>query len=558
MRTFITAVVLLSVATASVARNSEFVLAEEGKPHAVIVVADEANQNTLDAATALQKVVSQMTGGQLPVRKAGEFHGEAAPVFVGISPLARKAGVEVAQDREGEDRYVIRVNSKRMVLAGNDAGQYRGSTYAVYDLLQRLGCGWFGPDPVYHVIPHHPTLSVEPFRCDERPAFRHREIWMVKDRMLRDAWRLGGYRLRHGHALDRWVPPKLYAEKHPEYFGPDQRQPCLSNPEVLAIVVKDMRNELDRNPGVQSFSLCANDNKVFCECARCKAIGNISARLLNFVNGVARELAKSHPHRYLLTFYAYWLAHEPPKPIMKAEPGVCVMQVNEGDHMRPWDQPEPAKYQSLERNDNNFREVTEFDGWQKTGAIMAIYEWWIPGCNRKEWKDIPWYSGETALRNLRYWKQHDVQFISYQSGNENGNGFPIRWPLYYVGARGLWNPKLTARQIMTEACEKLYGPAAKPMLRFYEIIEKSVADAPPTLRGFAWKLPGAESIILPFVEAAATAALEEAESTPTNADVKKRVAQERLMWENARTALAKVRSEKKAKAAQQSNYEYKQ
>jgi hypothetical protein len=316
---------------------------------------------------------------------------------------------------------------------------------------------------------------------------------------------------------------------------------------VLAIVVKDMRNELDRNPGVQSFSLSANDNKVFCECDRCKAIGNISARLLNFVNSVARELAKSHPHRYLLTFYGYWLAHEPPKPMLKAERGVCVMQVNEGDHMRPWDQPVPAKYQSLERNDNNFREVTEFDGWRQTGAIMAIYEWWIPGANRKEWRSIPWYSGETALRNLRYWKQHDVQFISYQSGSENGNGFPIRWPLYYVGARGLWNPKLTAKQIMTEACEKLYGPAAQPMRRFYEIIEKSMADAPPTLRGFAWKLPGAEDMILPPVEAAATATLDEAAACPASAEVQARIGQERSMWEKAQATLAKMRAERKSK-----------
>jgi hypothetical protein len=99
MRVFLTALFLLSAATASVARDSEFVLVKEGKARAVIVVADDANQNTLEAAAALQKVVNQMTGAQLPVRKAGEFHDEAAPVFVGMSPLARKAGVKVAQGR---------------------------------------------------------------------------------------------------------------------------------------------------------------------------------------------------------------------------------------------------------------------------------------------------------------------------------------------------------------------------------------------------------------------------------------------------------------------------
>ncbi len=550
--------VLWGIATVAVVSGSEFVLVADGNAHAVVVVADDANQNTLDAANALQKFVTQLSGAQLPIRKAGEFHDETAPIFVGMSPRVRRMGINVAQNTEGEDRYVIRASGQRLVLAGNDAGNFRGSAYAVYDLLQRLGCGWFGPDPVYHVIPRQTTLAVKPFRCDERPAFRMRDIWMVRERTLCDAWRLGGYHVSHGHAFERWVPPKVYGDAHPEYFGPGKEQPCLSNPDVLAIVVKGIRRELDEKPGKQTFSLCANDSKVFCECDRCKAIGNVSARMLNFVNGVARELAKSHPHRYLLTTYAYWLANEAPDPLLEAEPGVCVMQVNEGDHMRPWDEPEPEKYRSLQGNDNNYRELVAFAGWRKTGAIMAIYEWWIPGCSKKEWKDIPWYSGETALRNLRYWKKHEVQFISYESGYEHGNGFPIRWPLYYVGARGLWNPKLTAKQIMTEACDKLYGPAAKPMLRFYQIIEKSLTDAPPNIRGFGWNLPSAEKILLPTVEANATAALDEAAACPASPEVQARIAQERAMWEKARAALAMVRSEKKAKHAQQPNSEYKQ
>ena len=366
------------------------------------------------------------------------------------------------------------------------------------------------------------TLAVEPFQSDERPAFRYRHIWMVKDPVLQDAWRLGGWHVTSGHALERLVPAKVYAAAHPDYYGPGHHQPCLTHPEVLAIVVKHCREELDRKPGVLSFSLSANDNKVYCECARCQAVGNISARMLNFANNVARELAKTHPHRYLLTFLAYWLAHDTPAPMLKAEPGVCVMQVNEGNRLRSWERLEPKKFQTLERNDNNYREVTAFAGWRQTGAIMAIYEWWIPGCKQPEWQRVPWYSGETALQNLRYWKRNDVKYITYESGYERGDGFPIRWPLYYVGARGLWNPELTSKQIMSEACAKLYGPAAQPMLRFYETIEQATTEVPPTLRGFAWHLPSPASIYLPPIEARATAALDEASSIKVGADIQAR------------------------------------
>jgi hypothetical protein len=548
------AILLLSPGIAAAAPVSNFTLIRDGKAHAVIVVADDANRNTKDAAAALQKVVTQMTGVQLAIKPASEFRDQAAPVFVGMSPPVRATGTEVPQDGDGEEQYVIRVDAKCIVLAGNDGGKFRGSVFAVYDLLQRLGCGWYGPDPIYHVIPRRAALSVEPVQSEERPAFRYRHIWMVKDPMLQDAWRLGGWHVTSGHAFERLVPAKEYAEAHPDYFGPGHKQPCLTHPEVLAIVVKYCREELDRKRGVLSFSLSSNDNKVFCECARCQAVGNISARMLNFANSVARELAKTHPNRYLLTFLAYWLAHDPPSPMLKAEPGVCVMQVNEGNHLRAWDQPEPKKYQTLESNDNNYREVTAFEGWRQTGAIMAIYEWWIPGCKKPEWQRVPWYSGETALRNLQYWKRNDVKSITYESGYEKGNGFPIRWPLYYVGARGLWNPELTSKQIMSEACAKLYGPAAQPMRRFYETIEKSTAEVPPTIRGYAWRLPEPQKIYLPPIEALATAALDEAASFKADADIQARIAQERAMWDNARTVLTTARADKKAKEKANDSY----
>jgi hypothetical protein len=252
-------------------------------------------------------------------------------------------------------------------------------------------------------------------------------------------------------------------------------------------------------------------------------------------------LAKTHPNRYLITFYAYWTCHDPPAPPLKAEPGICVMQVNEGNHMKPWDHPEPKSIRSLERNDNNYRETVAFEGWSKTGAIVGIREWWIPGCKGKIWRDVPWYPGETLLRNFRYWQRGGVRYVNCETGFEKGTGFPLRWPLCYVGAGGFWHPELTSRQIMADACDKLYGPAAKPMQRFYEMIERAMIETPDTLRGFAWRLPGPESIYLPAVEAQATAALDEAARIEASPAIRARIDQERAMWDNARQAIARER-----------------
>ena len=269
------------------------------------------------------------------------------------------------------------------------------------------------------------------------------------------------------------------------------------------------------------------------------ASSRASALNLYFANAIARELAKSHPGRYLLTFYAFWGTHDGPFPPMKAEPGVCVTQLNEGNHTQPWDRPErPDISQIIDRN--NRRERIAFDDWKKTGAIMSVREWWIPACDHPQWQRAPWYSGETALRNLRYWFSHGVRHVSYQTGMEKGTGFPLRWPLYYTGARGLWDPEVTSRKIMQEACAKLYGPASAAMCNYYATIEQAMADS--DLLAKSWRLPSPELIYTPEIEKKATGYLDSARAIPVDGAAGERIRQERALWDDACALLAKLRA----------------
>jgi len=289
--------------------DEQVVVADPGDPQAVIVVADDPVATAVQAANILQGVVEEMTGELLPIHSESEFQSQKAAILVGTSRLAEKMGVHVEQDYALGDRYVIRTSEGRIALVGND-DRLRGSVYAVYDLLERFGCGWYGPDPVWQIIPKRKTLSVPPTNVDMRPEFLMRDIWMVRrHRVLLDAWRLGGQSISHGHAFNGLVPPQKYKAEHPDWFG--EKQPCLTHPQVIKIVAEQFLARLDAQPGIHSFSLCANDAGGFCTCERCRAVGNISAQQLNFANAVARELAETHPHRYLLSIYAYWFSHDP-------------------------------------------------------------------------------------------------------------------------------------------------------------------------------------------------------------------------------------------------------
>lgn len=502
--------------------------------YAEIVVADEPSGPAVAAAGILQQTLYRITGQQLQIRSESEYLNDPdryrVAILVGNSKMAKdEMDVDVEQSEQAGDHYVIKADyeKQRIVLAGNDDGRLRGTVYAVYDLLQRsFGCGWYTPDPLWQVIPRYPQASVIPFEVDEKPAFVHRVIWLVEDPVIRDAWRMGGRPFGHGHALGFYVPREKYEKEHPDYFG--QIQPCLTHLDVIKITADVCRQRIDKyQKGVIAFSLSPIDGGGFCDCDRCRSVGNISARILYFANQVAKELSKTHPDRYLLTFYAYWFTHSPPDPMLQAEPGVCVMQVNEGDHLHPWDQPEwpgiPARV-----GRNNTREIQDFAGWQKTGAQLAIYEWWIPGVASADWKKIPWYSGQTGLRNQRYWRDAGVKYLSYETKNVP---FHIRWPLFYVGARGMWHPDLTFEQIMSDACKKLYGLSAEEMLGFYQVLEKAAYNN--TMRGKNWGLPTPVGFYTRQVVAQATAHLEKAAALTEDATILARIAQERAMWDEA-------------------------
>ena len=422
-------------------------------------------------------------------------------------------------------------------MIGNDGGRLSGSAYAVYDLLQRLGCGWYGPDPVWHVIPQSPDVAVPMLNVSERPDFAVRHIWMVdRHQALRFAWRLGALWIPMHHNFDRLVPPAEYKEAHPEWFGPGQ--PCLTEPAVRRIIVEKFQAELDAGEGVMNFSISANDNDEFCECDRCRRAGNISARVMQFANHIGRELARTHPGRFRLCFLAYWVTHTPPDPMVKADPGIVVLIVNEGNHVQPLDKPVPPEHAKLGRN--NLREQRDMTGWMKTGALQGVYEWWIPGCSDANWRSVPWYSGETALRNLRYWKAHGIRYLTYETAYENGDGFPVRWPLYYVGARGAWDTTVTTDQVMAEACGKLYGSAAQNMFNFYQLLEQTMAQC--NVSGGNWHLPSPEKVYSEQVETEATAHLQRAAQATDEPKALARIAEEQKMWDEARKTLAKLRS----------------
>ena len=87
---------------------------------------------------------------------------------------------------------------------------------------------------------------------------------------------------------------------HPEYYSliAGKRQPgtqlCLSNPEVLQVLIESLKNKIQEKPASTYWSVSQDDNDRYCQCDACKALnekyGKVpSGSIIYFVNQVAKE-----------------------------------------------------------------------------------------------------------------------------------------------------------------------------------------------------------------------------------------------------------------------------
>ena len=536
-----------------VRRKGELILADATGAHSAIVVADNPLTAARDAATIFQTLAQRTTGALLPIVAESRYNPKNAAVFIGDSQAVRRKGVVVAQDPIGEDHYVMRSGRTWLALVGNDtpftsrAGDrtHRGSAYAVYDFFQRHGCGWYGPEELWQVVPSLKVLSTPALKVEETAAFTMRDIWLLRPHpVVSDAWRMGGLFLEQGHAYDALVPPVPHKAEHPEWFGPSQ--PDLTRPEVIQIAVQNLSERLKAHPAdsLATFSVGANDTEGFIDKPFKPEVGNIAAQQLYFANEIAKGLRRLHPGRkFLLTGYAYWHSHDGPVPMLQAEPEVVMMLINEGNHAKPLEWPETEEF-ARSTGRNNTREMNAFARWKQTGGLKAIYEWWIPVLANPVWKQVPWYDGDTAVRNLRFWKRNGIRYMTYETQAEANGGFPLRWAQYYVGSRAMWNPNIDPDRVLSEACVKLYGPAAGAMTSFYELQQRAMRTT--TEAGGNWALPRPHLLYTPVIEATGDLLLTQAANalgkTVPDDRMRARVEVERKQWQAMKDANATARA----------------
>lgn len=447
--------------------------------HAV-VVPDRATIQERHAARGLASHLRRLTGEQLPVLREDRAASRRA-IYVGrVAALARLApDVDLAS--LGEEGIHIRTAGTRLFLAGGN----RGCGYAVYTFLEEfLGVRWFAPDCT--VFPEGRTFALHAVDHRYVPPFEYREPfafcgfdadWAARNKSNGHAARLdaprGGKIIYEGfvHTFYALVPPAKHFAAHPEYYSEiggrrihDHAQLCLTNPDLIEVVVEAVRERLRRNPAATIVSISQNDWHGNCQCAACRAMdaeeGSPAGALIRFVNAVAARLEPAFPGVAFDTL-AYLYTRRPPKKA-RPRPSVIVRLCSI----------ECSFAQPLGTGAQNRSFRKDIEGWGRICRRLYVWDYVTDFAHYLQ----PHPNLRVLQPNLRFFARNGVRGVFEQGGFQSPGG-EFQELRTWLLAKLLWNPQAPFAALLRTFLDGYYGAAAPYLKRYIDRLHTAVARA---------------------------------------------------------------------------------
>ena len=379
-------------------------------------------------------------------------------------------------------------------------GNGRGVLYACYRLLELLGCRFYAedtevipaltPDEVAAALPEGLDLTeVSPFEfrdlywtCTYRPDFA------VKRRI--NAGLAGGGSHRRDippewggcigyagphfvHTFERLVPAEEFFESHPEYFSMINgertakhlySQLCLSNPEVLAIVIERVKGWLRENPLAEIVSVSQNDSFVigsYCTCPTCAAVdaeeGSPAGSLIRFVNAVAEAIEPEFP-KVAIDTLAYQYSTVPPK-LTRPRHNVMVRMCTGG-----------CSSHAIDECDHNGGTRSWIEGWEKICDRLYIWDYTTDFAQYLN----PFPNLPTHQRNAQFFANHNVKGVFEQGNYTGGKSGEFGELRSFILTEVLWDPDKTPDT--AGFMEAYYGAGAPFVQKYLDYIHEKVKD----------------------------------------------------------------------------------
>ena len=455
-----------------------------------IVIPNRATDLEILSANELQKYIKRCSGAELPIITEKQYSEKQAAIFVGKTDYAQVQSAAISQLKN--DGFFIYSDSNNLIIYGKEK---KGTLYGVYDFLETfLGFRLYTPDNLYvtdKAFFHLPdTLIIR------NPSFRYREVlyYYPNQSQLYADW----HKLHNRndlaqdwgmfvHTFRHLIPVEKYFEEHPEWFSEingrriKDGQLCLSNPDVLEELCRNLAMEMEKKPEATYWSVSNNDNMNNCQCAQCHRLDSLygapSGTLLYFINQVAARF----PDKQISTL-AYQYTRKAPERWIVPEPNVNIMFCSI----------ECGRQESIATaiDEEEFR--SDMYGWKRLTDNLFVWDYIVQFRNMLN----PFPNLHVLQPNLQYFRDNKVEMMFEQgTGAQNKTAWmEIRT---YLTAKLLWNVDADVDSIFAEFCQGYYGAASPYISEFYREMHQSLIASKKGLEIYGYPIDGKEGYLSP-------------------------------------------------------------
>jgi len=470
---FLTFIVLLL----AIQTNAANWLFRDGKSDYKIVISASASTSEKTAAKELQQYIEQMSGCLLPI--TNDLNTSSPRVIVGYNArLALLTGT--MEPAANDESFTYQTVGKDLLIWG---GSQRGTMYGVFAFLEReLGIHWLTPKCT--VLPTHHSWKLRKLNHSEKPFldFRYSNYFVASNVPQWSAhtrenmkWsptinEYGNIEAYWGaHTMGEFVTTKEFFGSHPEYFclRDGKRyggygQLCLSNPEVLEVCKTRLMQFMRRNPNYRIYSLSQNDNFLFCQCDKCKAIedqyGGHSGLIVWFVNQVADAVKQEFPDKFVGTF-AYQYSRQPPTGIKPRENVVIRLCSIECCFAHPLDAGCPQ----------NEKFMCDLKGWAELAPHLFIWDYIVDYAQYI----APWPNFQVLGPNIKVFGDNKAIGV-FEEAQYQSAGAEFDELKAWVVNQLLWNPEQDVDSLVSIFVKGYYGKAAPYVKEYYDLCQSLV------------------------------------------------------------------------------------
>ena len=459
-----------------------------------IIIPENATETEQTAAQELQVHLRKCLEVQLPI------YSDSIPPVDGELQIGRtnREGNSSASGRPplGNDGYFIGRHSNTIRITG-DAD--RGTLYGVYAFLELFfGCRWYSSQVIKtpRISARHMQIPAN-LQLVDIPVLEYRNAdWFdtydaataarlrincAHNRHKDNSLPYGGVMNYAGgsgmycHTFGTLMPPDTYFSSHPEYYSLNvvngqkvrtTKQLCLTNPQVLQIVIQKVRTILAADPSANIISVSQNDVVAPCICDNCARIdsaeGSQSGTMIRFVNAVAAAIQDEYPHVKVDTL-AYFYSSVPPKLTAPRDNVIVRLATARNCCVHP--------FESDTGHEATQAFQTKLAGWKQLCQNIYIWDYTTDfGAYLMTFPNL-----RTLGPNLRYLVQNNVKGLTAQGNFQDDNGEFGELRVYLL-SKLMWNPYIDENAVIFDFLQGYYGDGWREILRYIDEFHDATQD----------------------------------------------------------------------------------